>query len=93
MSNTSIADKIKLSFENKEKEMDEDVKLNFAGVSDEDGFDFAGLPNVSTPKGQLNEGETEEQKHNVPREIQNEFNFPLKPDAMKQKGAFSENAQ
>lgn len=77
MSNTSKADKIKLSFENKEKEMDEDVKPNFAGVSDEDGFDSAGLPNVSTPKGQLNEGETEEQKHNVPREIQNEFNFPL----------------
>uniref|UniRef100_A0A8W8NSJ8 Uncharacterized protein n=1 Tax=Magallana gigas TaxID=29159 RepID=A0A8W8NSJ8_MAGGI len=51
MSNTSIADKIKLSFENKEKEMDEELKLNFAGVSDEDGFDFAGLPNVSTPKG------------------------------------------
>lgn len=39
-------------------------------------------------RGQLNEGETEEQKHNVPREIQNEFNFPLKPDVMKQKGAF-----
>lgn len=39
-------------------------------------------------RGQLNEGETEEQKHNVPREIQNEFNFPLKPDVMKHKGAF-----
>lgn len=47
MSNTSIADKIKLSFENKEKEMNEELKLNFAGVSDEDGFDFAGLPGWS----------------------------------------------
>lgn len=87
MSNTSIADKIKLSFENKEKEMDEELKLNFAGVSDEDGFDFAGLPNVSTPKGQLNEGENKEQKPYVPKEIQHEFNLPLKPEVMKQKGA------
>lgn len=51
MFNMLIVDKIKLLFENKEKEMDEELKFNFVGVLDEDGFDFVGLLNVSIFKG------------------------------------------
>lgn len=40
--------------------MDEELKFNFVGVLDEDGFDFVGLLNVSIFKGQLNEGENKE---------------------------------